>query len=176
VTEKGMKPDDIEQIYAGATPNRLAAMMSGTVQAALLTQPFDFRAAEQGYKKLLDIGAYGREYGFLTILGNPKWLERDPDGARAYLRAIAKATDWLYDQGNRAPALALLTKYTKVSDAVAAQTYDYYIKDLHPFSRKTALPMEIVQHTLKALVDVGDISPDEAKRTEGKMADLRYLP
>src|SRR5262245_16977888 len=66
VTEKGLKPEDIEQVYTGATPNRLAAMMSGSVQAALLTQPFDFRAAASGYRKLLDIGAYGKEYGFLT--------------------------------------------------------------------------------------------------------------
>ena len=42
-----MRPDDIEQVYAGATPNRLAALVSGAVQAALLTQPFDFRAAAQ---------------------------------------------------------------------------------------------------------------------------------
>ena len=27
VTEKGMRPDDIEQVYAGATPNRLAALV-----------------------------------------------------------------------------------------------------------------------------------------------------
>ncbi len=44
LTEKGMRPEDVEQVYAGATPNRLAALSSGTVQAALLTQPFDFRA------------------------------------------------------------------------------------------------------------------------------------
>jgi ABC-type nitrate/sulfonate/bicarbonate transport system substrate-binding protein len=176
VTEQGMQPSEVDQIYSGATPNRFNALITGTVQAALLTQPFDFRAAEQGYKKLLDIGAYGREYGFLAILGNPGWLQKDPDAARAYLRAIAKATDWLYEASNRTQALAILTKYTKVSDTVAAQTYDYYIKDLHPFSRKAALPMEIVQHTLQALVDVGDVSADEAKRTQDKMADLQYLP
>ena len=36
VTEQGMRPTDIEQVYAGATPNRLAALSSGSVQAALL--------------------------------------------------------------------------------------------------------------------------------------------
>jgi ABC-type nitrate/sulfonate/bicarbonate transport system substrate-binding protein len=176
VSEQGMQPSDIDQIYSGATSNRFNALITGAAQAALLTQPFDFRAAEGGYRKLLDIGAYGREYGFLAILGNPTWLQTDPDAARAYLRAIAKATDWLYDQKNRPEAIALLVKYTKVSAPVAGQTYDYYIKDLHPFSRKAALPMEIVQHTLKTLVDIGDVSPAEAQQTEGKMADLRYLP
>ncbi|MPZ55887.1 MAG: PhnD/SsuA/transferrin family substrate-binding protein [Rhizobiales bacterium] len=176
VREQGMQPADIDQLYDGATPNRFNALAAGTVQAALLTQPFDFRAAASGYKRLLDIGAYGREYGFLTILGNPKWLQTDPAAARAYLRAIAKATDWLYDQGNRAEAITLLTKYTKVNEAVAGQTYDYYIRDLHPFSRKAALPMDIVQHTLKTLVEIGDISPAEAQRSGSKMADLRFLP
>src|SRR4029077_8825905 len=51
LTEKGVKPEDVEQTYTGATPNRLAALVSGAVHAALLTQPFDFRAEAQGYRK-----------------------------------------------------------------------------------------------------------------------------
>jgi ABC-type nitrate/sulfonate/bicarbonate transport system substrate-binding protein len=176
VREQGMQPSEIDQIYSGATANRFNALVTGNVQAALLTQPFDFRAAEMGYRKLLDMGAYAREYGFLAILGDTKWLQADPDGARAYLRAIAKATDWLYDPNNRADALALLIEYAKVGEPVAAQTYDYYINDLHPFSRKAALPLEILQHTLKTLVEVGDVSPAEAQKIAATMADLRYLP
>lgn len=176
VHEQGMDPKQIDQVYDGATPHRFNALAAGTVQAALLTQPFDFRAAAMGYKKLLDIGAYGREYGFLAILANPDSLERDPEMIRAYLRAISKATDWLYDQNNRAEAITLLTKYTKVTPEVAGQTYDYYIKDLHPFSRKAALPKEIVEHTFKTLVELGDISKDEAAKAEGKLMDLSYLP
>jgi ABC-type nitrate/sulfonate/bicarbonate transport system substrate-binding protein len=68
LTEKGIRPEDVEQTYTGATPNRLAALVSGAVHAALLTQPFDFRAEAQGYRKLIDIGAFGKEYGFLTVL------------------------------------------------------------------------------------------------------------
>ena len=73
--EQGMHPEDVEQVYAGATPNRFAALAGGSVQGALLTQPFDFRAAADGYRKLLDIGAYGKEYGFLTILARSQWLK-----------------------------------------------------------------------------------------------------
>ena len=90
LTEKGMRPDDVEQVYAGATPNRLAALVSGAVQAALLTQPFDFRAAADGYKKLIDIGAFGKEYGFLTVLARPQWLRDNPDTARGYLKALSR--------------------------------------------------------------------------------------
>ena len=173
VTEKGMKPDDIEQVYAGATPNRLAALSSGTVQAALLTQPFDFRAASEGYRKLIDIGAYGKEYGFLTILARPQWLRDNPDAARGFLRALSDAVDWLYDPANREEAIAILARDTKLDPAIAAQTYDHYVKELQPFSRKLAIPDEIVRATVKTLIEIGDIKPEAAART---YVDLSYLP
>ena len=173
VTEKGMKPDDIEQVYAGATPNRLAAMVSGNVHAALLTQPFDFRAASEGYRKLVDIGAYGKEYGFLTILARPQWLREQPEAARGFLRAMSDAVDWLYDPANRAEAIAILARDTKLDPAIATQTYDHYVKEIQPFSRKLAIPDEIVRTTVKTLIELGDIKPEAAART---YVDLSYLP
>ena len=97
VREQGMQPADIDQVYDGATPNRFAALTGNRVQAALLGQPFDFRAADQGYKTLLDIGAYAKDYGFLTLMARPKWLADNAETARAYLRALSAAVDWIYD-------------------------------------------------------------------------------
>ena len=173
LTEQGLNPQDIDQIYAGATPNRYAALAGGTAQAALLTQPFDFRAAADGYRKLLDIGAYGKGYGFLTILARPQWLRDNPDTARAYLKAVSDAVDWLYDPANRAEAIAILAKHTKLDPAIATQTYDYYIGELKPFSRKLAIPNEIIPTTVKTLIELGDVKPGAEKT---KFIDLSYLP
>jgi NitT/TauT family transport system substrate-binding protein len=172
LTEKGMRPEDVEQVYAGATPNRLAALSSGTVQAALLTQPFDFRAEAQGFRKLLDIGAFGKEYGFLTVLARPQWLRDNPDTARAYLRALTAAVDWLYEPSHRDEAIEILARETKLDPSIAAQTYDYYIK-LEPFSRKLAVPDEIIRSTVKTLIELGDIKPEAAA---AKFVDSTYLP
>jgi NitT/TauT family transport system substrate-binding protein len=171
VGEQGLNPKDIDQVYDGATPNRFAALTSGTVQAALLGQPFDFKAAEQGYHKLVDLGAYGKEYGFLVFLGRPKWMKDNPDAARAYLRAISAAIDWIYDPQNQEEAIAILAKATKLDKALAAQTYDYYVKDLQPFSRKLAIPQQIVDSTVKTLIDLGDI-----KRPTKPLIDANYMP
>jgi NitT/TauT family transport system substrate-binding protein len=173
LTEKGIRPEGVEQVYAGATPNRLAALVSGAVQAALLTQPFDFRAAAQGYGKLVDIGAYGKEYGFLTVLARPQWLRDNPDTARGYVRALAAAVDWLYEPSHRDEAIEILARSTKIEPAVATQTYDYYIMQLQPFSRKLAVPDEIIRGTVKTLIELGDIKPDAAT---AKYVDLSYLP
>ncbi|MGH6738162.1 MAG: ABC transporter substrate-binding protein [Bradyrhizobium sp.] len=173
LTDQGVKPADVEQVYTGATPNRLAALVSGAVQAALLTQPFDFRAAAQGYRKLVDLGAFGKDYGFLVALARPQWLRDNPDTARGYLRALSAAVDWLYDPANRDEAIAILARETKLEPAIAAQTYDYYIKDLQPFSRKLAIPDQIVSGTVKTLADLGDIKPDAVTT---KYVDGSYLP
>lgn len=173
IAEQGIKPDDVEQTYAGATPNRLAALVAGSVQAALLTQPFDFRAAADGYRKLVDIGAYAKDYGFLTLLARPQWLREHPDMARGYIRALSDAVDWLYDPANKPEAIAILARGTKLDPAIAAKTYDYYIGELQPFSRKLAVPERIVQSTVKTLIEIGDIKPDAASKT---YIDLSYLP
>ena len=173
VTEQGMRPAEIEQIYAGATPNRLAALANGSVQAALLTQPFDFRAAAMGYKKLLDIGAYAKDYGFLTLLARPQWLRDHGDMARGYIRALSDAVDWLYDPANKEEAIAILARGTKLDLPIAVQCYQAYIVDLQPFSRKLAVPEQIVRSTVKTLIELGDIKPDAASKN---FVDLSYLP
>jgi NitT/TauT family transport system substrate-binding protein len=173
LTENGIRPEDVEQTYTGATPNRLAALVSAAVHAALLTQPFDFRAEAQGYRKLVDIGAFGKEYGFLTVLARPQWLRDNPDTARGYLRAVSAAVDWLYDPANRNEAIEILARETKLDPPIAAQTYKYYVGDLQPFSRKLAVPDEIIRSTVKTLIELGDIKPDAAA---AKYVDLAYLP
>jgi NitT/TauT family transport system substrate-binding protein len=171
VREQGMNPADIDQVYDGATPNRFAALSSGTVQAALLGQPFDFKAQEQGYKKLFDIGAYAKDFGFLTILGRPRWLAANQEAARAYLRAHAAAVDWIYDQKNRDEAIAILAQGTKLDKTAATQTYDYFVRELQPFNRNVSLPDAIIDGTVKTLIELGDIKP-----TTRKLVDASYLP
>lgn len=171
VTQHGLKPTDIDQIYDGATPNRFAALAAGRVQAAVLGQPFDFKAADQGDRTLLDLGAYARQYGFLVILSRADWLSGHAAAARGYLAALSRAIDWIYDPANRDEAIAILARGTKLAPDLAARTYDYYVKDLHPFSRKLAIPPRIVAATVDTLVAQGDI-----KRPSRPLTDLRYLP
>jgi ABC-type nitrate/sulfonate/bicarbonate transport system substrate-binding protein len=174
VREQGVDPIAIEQVYDGATPNRFAALSAKRVQAALLSQPFDFRAASEGYHKLLDIGTYAGNYGFLVILSRSAWLQDNADTARGYLHALAAAVDWLYDPVNRDEAIAILARTTKLQQAFAEQTYDYYIKELKPFSRNLVIPDDVVRSIVKTLIDIGDIRQSE---TGGKtFIDTAYLP
>src|SRR6185312_15009309 len=108
-----------------------------------------------------------------TILARPQWLRENPDTARGYLKAMSDAVDWLYDPANREEAIAILARNTNLAPEIAKQTYDYYIGELHPFSRKLAIPDEIVRTTVKTLIELGDVKPDAAAV---KFTDLSYLP
>src|SRR5262249_23206754 len=112
-------------------------------------------------------------YGFLTVLARPQWLRENPDAARGYLKALSEATDWLYDPANRDEAIAILARNTNLAPDIAAQTYNYYVTELHPFSRKLAIPDEIIRTTATTLVELGDIKPEA---TSIKYTDLGYLP
>jgi NitT/TauT family transport system substrate-binding protein len=171
--EQGMNPADVEQIYDGATPNRFAALSANRAQAAALGGPFDFRAADQGFYKLLDLGAFGKEFGFLVVLSRPKWLRENPDTARAYLRALSEATDFLYDPANREEAIDILARNTKQDRQIAARTYDYFIKEAQVFSRKLQVPDTIVQNTVRTLIEIGDLKAGDARK---KLTDIGYLP
>jgi NitT/TauT family transport system substrate-binding protein len=48
----GLQPSDVTYTYAGGTPDRFAALLSGSVDAAILYPPFSFRAEGLGYPAL----------------------------------------------------------------------------------------------------------------------------
>lgn len=174
VKSQGVEPSSIDQIYDGATPNRFAALSAHRAQAALLSQPFDFRAAADGYRKLLDVGAYAKQYGFLVILSTPAWLKTHGNEARGYLAALSDGVDWLYDANHRDAAIKILAAHTKLAPQYAAQTYDYYIKELKPFSRHLVIGPGVVDNTVNTLVQLGDIKQTEIQRS--KIIDAAYLP
>lgn len=174
ITSQGVDTKAIDQVYDGATPNRYTSLVAHQVQAALLSQPFDFRAAADGYHKLLDIGAYGKDYGFLVILSKPSWLKEHGDEARGYLKALSDAVDWLYDTKNQEEAVKILAANTHLSPEFAAQTYDYYIRELKPFSRKLEIPPGIVENTIRTLSEIGDIKKSEVDAKV--ILDANYLP
>jgi len=159
LAEHGMKPADAEQVYDGSTPNRFAALQSGTVQAALLTQPFDQVAREKGYHVLVDIGQYAKDFGFTIVVASKKTIETKPDAIKHFVKAMARGIDTIYDPSQKDKVIAALTKRAKIDPASAAKTYDYYVKDLHPFERGAKVPPTYVKTVIDLLVDVGDLKP-----------------
>ena len=62
--ENGVNPADVDEVFDGATPNRYAALRNGIVAAAVVSQPFDFRAKSEGFNPLLSYAKYLGDYAF----------------------------------------------------------------------------------------------------------------
>ena len=174
LTEKGMRPDDVEQVYAGATPNRLAALVSGTVQAALLTQPFDFRAAADGYQQAARHRRLRQGIRLPHRAGAAAMAARQSGhGARLSARAVGRRRLAVRPgqprRGDRDPRARPPSSTRRSRRRPTTITSS----ELQPFSRKLAIPAEIVPTTVKTLIELGDIKPDSTGKT---YADLSYLP
>ncbi len=173
--QNGIAVDGVEVIYSGATPDRYAALKSGQVQAALLTQPFDFRAADEGYFKLMDMGRFvGNDYAFLAIIAPKQWLKDQPQAARGFLKAYSDGIDFLYDPKNKDESIAILDEAIGQDHSVDVKAYDYYVNDLQPYTRKMAVPAPAMQGTLDTVVEEGQLSSPTPAIS--KYLDLGYLP
>jgi NitT/TauT family transport system substrate-binding protein len=171
--DQGMKPEDVDQVFDGATPNRYAALANNAVQCAILSQPFDFRAIAEGYTQLADIAFYGKEYAFVVIAARRSWAKEHPETTRAFLRAIASAIDWFYDPANKDAAIDILVDVSKQNRALIAQTYDYYFNKIQPYSKGAKIPEAGMRNLVDTLVDAGEIKP---VRDLNRYMDPSYLP
>jgi NitT/TauT family transport system substrate-binding protein len=152
----GLKPNDVDYIYAKATPDRLAALISGGVDAAILYPPATFKAAAQGFTNLGDIGHFLKDFPFTVWAVNTDWAKGHGDALRGYIRAYSRAVAWLYDRKNKDDAVALLVKYSKVSPKDAAETYDYFTR-INAYSKDGRISKSGYQKMTNALLKFGDL-------------------
>ena len=86
---------------------------------------------------------------------------------------MSKGTDWVYDPANRDKALKILADESKQPMDVVEKTYDYFMKDLKPFSRGLTIPNPDIDNVIAALRTNGFVKSANASRE--KYVDLRYL-
>src|SRR5581483_11190442 len=111
----GMKPQDVTYTFAGGTPERFAALVSGAVDAAILLPPFSFRATSQGYPQLADVSKYFGTFPLDLVGTNLTFAKNHPDVLEGYLRGYLQGVRWIYEPANRAQALAILTEATNTA-------------------------------------------------------------
>jgi NitT/TauT family transport system substrate-binding protein len=156
--DNGMAPSEVDQVFDGATPNRYAALAKGAVQAAVLSQPFDFRAISEGYTQLFDSSFMKKNYSFVVIAARGKWVNDNPDAARGIVRAVSNAIDWWYDTKNKEEAITILQKVSKQDRALIEKTYNYYHDQVQPYPRGAALGAEGFQNLLDVLASTNEVN------------------
>jgi ABC-type nitrate/sulfonate/bicarbonate transport system substrate-binding protein len=152
----GLADGDYDLLYGGGTPSRFAQLASGAVTAAILTNPHDFFALEQGFVDLGSVAQYLPHWAQNTIVVDTRWAPRHRAAVVGFLRTHIRATRYLYDPANRDDVIGILTKYTRTTPQIAAATYELYVRD-EIAAPEAALPEDGIKAPLEALVALGEL-------------------
>ena len=155
---RGVKPGEFDMTYAGATSARFAALQSGAVDAAILTPPFNFNAQSAGFNNLGNINEYV-DMPFAGIAVNTKWAEANKATLAKLVGVYNQSIAWLYDTNNRAEAVQILNKVSKLKVEDCERAYDYLMggKFFEPTGK---VSKSLVGKLLDALKSLGDVPKD----------------
>jgi ABC-type nitrate/sulfonate/bicarbonate transport system substrate-binding protein len=152
----GLKDSDLDLVYAGASSARFAALASGAVDAAMLTSPYNFNAASDGFPVI------GRTADYITDLPqngtvvNRNWAATHMDTLRKVLSALQKGTDWFRDPANRAEAINILVTVGKLKPDEVAKSYDFF-RNGEFFEPTGAVSKAKLRTVTKTLQELGDL-------------------
>jgi NitT/TauT family transport system substrate-binding protein len=170
--KNGLADHDYDVIYSGSTPNRFAQLLSGAVGGAILTNPQDFVALEQGFVDLGRVPQYLPRWAQNNLLVDTRWAAAHRAEVIAFLHAYIRATRYLYDPANRADVIAIFAQYTKTSREIAALTYDLYVRD-QVVAPEAALFLDGIAANIDALVAMGELA---ARPALAGFIDPSFLP
>ena len=106
----GLNPTkDVTLVQIGTIPERLSALESGKVQAAMLNAPDNFRAQKRGLYKLVEVRLTYQGIGVGTTR---TFIRENPDVVRRYVKSQIEAVHRL--KTDREAGIRVLDKYLNI--------------------------------------------------------------
>jgi len=166
LAKAGLTPRDVQWLTIGTDVNsRAAALVSGRVDATMLTAPAYFKLEQQGFKSLANIADYDDLYAPTVYLFKKSTLSANPKLAEQLMKAHAEAIKRFYD--DKAFAVAAYTKYSPEDKADVERVWDRYT---------ATNTMERIPYLSSAAVTyVLEHAPDEQSAALLKRFDFRTV-
>lgn len=146
----GIDPDtDVTLVQGfGTDPERVAALVSGSADFALIDTDFKKSYEAAGLRQYLRVkDVHGTDFVFSGIFTTKSFAKSNPNTVLAYLKAMAEALAIM--KSDRAGTIAVVAKYTnrKVEDIEPG--YDYFRETMQS---DLLFDQELVETCLQALV------------------------
>lgn len=129
----GLKKGEYDYKVVGVSPQKVAALKSGSIAATILFQPSAELAVKEGYPALATYGGI-RAYPSILYVINKEWAAKDNSGTRL-AGVIRKSHDWLWNPANKEEAISILMKYTKRDKDILEKVYAMYFTGQKIYSR-----------------------------------------
>ncbi len=152
LAKAGLTPKDVQWVPIGTDVNgRAAALVSGRVDATMLTAPIYFKFEQQGYKSLANTSDYDDIYAPTVTVFKKSTLAANPKLAESVIKAQTEAIKRLYE--DKAFAVNVYLKYNPNDDrADVERVYDLYTK-LNTYERVPYVLAPAVQYIVAHPVD-----------------------
>ena len=157
----GLQDNDYDFQFAGASSARYAALKSGAIDATILTDPFDFQAEQEGFTKLdVLLPKYLNENTYSG--GGPAvrrdWANEHPDEIVSFIRAVNKATAWVYDPGNKQELFAIMGPKLNATPENLERSYQRDVVDFKAWSVDGRIKESGVQGVLNSILELGNLN------------------
>jgi ABC-type nitrate/sulfonate/bicarbonate transport system substrate-binding protein len=108
-----LSPNDVQIMQVGSSPNMLASLDKGGIDAAVLTIPSMFVAEDRGYRVLIDLAETDIYYLHTMIATTRSYIKTNRDKALRFLRGYLEGI--AYFKQNRKEALEVVKKKLRIS-------------------------------------------------------------
>jgi NitT/TauT family transport system substrate-binding protein len=165
----GLDPDkDVKILQLGGSPQSLAAMEAGQLEATILSPPSTHMAAEKGFVKLMNQrDQIAADWPTHVVYAKEDFIARNPNTVKAFLRASGKAIEWIRAKPEEAAQLA--SKQLKFRLEHCRKTIDDIQSEWHADGR---LPQKSMKIFWEIAVQAGDV---KEPWPESKWLDETFL-
>lgn len=144
---------DAQVLFAGSTSNRMAALMAGGVDAAVISPPQSFKLIQDGYTDLGPMAPY-LPLPVMSFAVSREWAKANEKTLIAFVKAHNKATEFLWQ--NRQEASEILAKAGGTSVEEALETWDM-AKKVNAYRVDGRMTNDGLKNALAALAAAGDL-------------------
>ena len=125
---------DVTLIAMGDTGVRFQALLSGAIEAAILTPPYTVMAEQKGLNNLVWLGDILGDVPSNGLSTTVKKLKENPDQVHRMLRATVRSM--IYTREHKQEALPILMKeFPGMEKNTLAGTLDFYLQAMSPDGR-----------------------------------------
>jgi NitT/TauT family transport system substrate-binding protein len=164
----GIQYQDIKAVMVGAMSARIAAVMTGQLDFAVVTEPGKIKGEKAGLKMILDMAKLNIPFQFTCTVATRQLIRENPKAVQRMAEAMAEAIH--YFKTHKPETIKIMQKYSRgQSLTVLEGSYDAY-KEL--FVADTYPTMEGLKNTLEVQASW---DPKAAKAKADDFVDLRFV-
>ena len=118
---------DVQAFQVSGSGQRLQALLSGKLDAAIVPPPFNFEAESKGFVRLM-AAADVFETSVSGLALHVDTLRDKPDQVKRMLRALLKAQNFI--RSNKPGSVRVIADWLKLEPGIAQSSYDIYVKGM----------------------------------------------